>query len=81
MLGTVLVAIKSIEEAGIVGSWSIVLSMHVLFNSCSIAFFNLDQLKNIQNLFFLRVMIGAAFTFYANGLVEISDKSHIVILP
>ena len=66
--------LRSIEEAGIVGSWSI-----VFVNACPLLIlvplllFNLDQLKIYQRpIFFAGFMIGAAFTFYANGLVETS---------
>ena len=66
--------LRSIEEAGIVGSWSI-----VFVNACPLLIlvplllFNLDQLKIYQKpIFFAGFMIGAAFTFYANGLVETS---------
>ena len=66
--------LRSIEEAGIVGSWSI-----VFVNACPLLIlvplllFNLDQLKIYPKpIFFSGFMIGAAFTFYANGLVETS---------
>ena len=66
--------LRSIEEAGIVGSWSI-----VFVNACPLLIlvplllFNLDQLKVYPKpIFFAGFMIGAAFTFYANGLVETS---------
>ena len=66
--------LRSIEEAGIVGSWSI-----VFVNACPLLIlvplllFNLDQLKIYPiPIFFAGFMIGAAFTFYANGLVETS---------
>ena len=66
--------LRSIEEAGIVGSWSI-----VFVNACPLLIlvplllFNLDQLKIYPKpIFFAGFMIGAAFTFYANGLVETS---------
>ncbi len=66
--------LRSIEEAGIVGSWSI-----VFVNACPLLIlvplllFNLDQLKIYQKpIFFAGFLIGAAFTFYANGLVETS---------
>ena len=66
--------LRSIEEAGIVGSWSI-----VFVNACPLLIlvplllFNLDQLKIYpMPIFFAGFMIGAAFTFYANGLVETS---------
>jgi len=66
--------LRSIEEAGIVGSWSI-----VFVNACPLLIlvplllFNLDQLKTYPKpIFFAGFMIGAAFTFYANGLVETS---------
>ena len=66
--------LRSIEQSGIVGSWSI-----VLVNSCPLIilvpliFFNLDKLKKYPKpIFFAGIMIGAAFTFYANGLVQTS---------
>ena len=66
--------LRSIEQSGIVGSWSI-----VLVNACPLIilvpliFFNLDKLKKYPKpIFFAGIMIGAAFTFYANGLVETS---------
>ena len=66
--------LRSIEEAGIVGSWSI-----VFVNACPLLIlvplllFNLDQLKIYPKpIFFAGFMIGAAFTFYANGLVQTS---------
>ena len=66
--------LRSIEEAGIVGSWSI-----VFVNACPLLIlvplllFNLHQLKIYPKpIFFAGFMIGAAFTFYANGLVETS---------
>ncbi len=66
--------LRSIEQSGIVGSWSI-----VLVNACPLLilvpliFFNLDRLKKYPKpIFFAGIMIGAAFTFYANGLVETS---------
>ncbi len=66
--------LRSIEDAGIVGSWSI-----VFVNACPLLIlvplllFNLDQLKIYSKpIFFAGFMIGAAFTFYANGLVETS---------
>ena len=66
--------LRSIEQSGIVGSWSI-----VLVNACpllilvTLIFFNLDKLKKYPKpIFFAGIMIGAAFTFYANGLVETS---------
>ena len=66
--------LRSIEEAGIVGSWSI-----VFVNACPLLIlvplllFNLDQLKIYPKpIIFAGFMIGAAFTFYANGLVETS---------
>ena len=66
--------LRSIEQSGIVGSWSIVLE-----NACPLLilvpliFFNLDKLKKYPKpIFFAGIMIGAAFTFYANGLVETS---------
>ena len=66
--------LRSIEQTGIVGSWSI-----VLVNSCPLIilvpliFFNLDKLKKYPKpIFFAGIMIGAAFTFYANGLVQTS---------
>ena len=64
----------SIEQSGIVGSWSI-----VLVNACPLIilvpliFFNLDKLKKYPKpILFAGIMIGAAFTFYANGLVQTS---------
>ena len=66
--------LRSIEQSGIVGSWSI-----VLVNACPLIilvpliFFNLDKLKKYPKpIFFAGIMIGAAFTFYANGLVQTS---------
>ena len=66
--------LRSIEQSGIVGSWSI-----VLVNACPLLilvpliFFNLNKLKKYPKpIFFAGIMIGAAFTFYANGLVETS---------
>ena len=66
--------LRSIEQSGIVGSWSI-----VLVNACPLLilvpliFFNLDKLKKYPKpIFFAGIMIGAAFTFYANGLVQTS---------
>ena len=66
--------LRSIEQSGIVGSLSI-----VLVNSCPLIilvpliFFNLDKLKKYPKpIFFAGIMIGAAFTFYANGLVQTS---------
>lgn len=66
--------LRSIEQSGIVGSWSI-----VLVNACPLIilvpliFFNLDKLtKYPKSILFAGIMIGAAFTFYANGLVQTS---------
>ena len=66
--------LRSIEQSGIVGSWSI-----VLVNACPLIilvpliFFNFDKLKKYPRpIFFAGIMIGAAFTFYANGLVQTS---------
>ena len=66
--------LRSIEQTGIVGSWSI-----VLVNACPLLilvpliFFNIDKLKKYPKpIFFAGIMIGAAFTFYANGLVQTS---------
>ena len=66
--------LRSIEQSGIVGSWSI-----VLVNACPLIilvpliFLNLDKLKKYPKpIFFAGIMIGAAFTFYANGLVQTS---------
>ena len=66
--------LRSIDQSGIVGSWSI-----VLVNACPLIilvpliFFNLDKLKKYPKpIFFAGIMIGAAFTFYANGLVQTS---------
>ena len=66
--------LRSIEQSGIVGSWSI-----VLVNACPLIilvpliFFNFDKLKKYPKpIFFAGIMIGAAFTFYANGLVQTS---------
>ena len=66
--------LRSIEQSGIVGSWSI-----VLVNACPLIilvpliFFNLHKLKKYPKaIFFAGIMIGAAFTFYANGLVQTS---------
>ena len=66
--------LRSIEQSGIAGSWSI-----VLVNACPLIilvpliFFNLDKLKKYPKpILFAGIMIGAAFTFYANGLVQTS---------
>ena len=66
--------LRSIEQSGIAGSWSI-----VLVNACPLIilvpliFFNLDKLnKYPKPILFAGIMIGAAFTFYANGLVQTS---------
>ena len=66
--------LRSIEQSGIVGSWSI-----VLVNACPLIilvpliFFNFDKFKKYPKpILFAGIMIGAAFTFYANGLVETS---------
>ena len=66
--------LRSIEQSGVVGSWSI-----VLVNACPLLilvpliFFNLGKLKKYPKpIFFAGIMIGAAFTFYANGLVQTS---------
>ncbi len=66
--------LRSIEQSGIVGSWSI-----VLVNACPLIilvpliFFNLDKFKKYPKpILFAGIMIGAAFTFYANGLVQTS---------
>ena len=66
--------LRSIEQSGIVGSWSI-----VLVNACPLIilvpliFFNLDIFKKYPKpILFAGIMIGAAFTFYANGLVQTS---------
>ena len=66
--------LRSIEQSGIVGSWSL-----VFVNACPLIilvpliFFNLDKLKKYPKpIFFAGIMIGAAFTFYANGLVQTS---------
>ena len=66
--------LRSIEQSGIVGSWSI-----VLVNACPLLilvpliFFNLGKLQKYPKpIFFAGIMIGAAFTFYANGLVQTS---------
>lgn len=66
--------LRSIEQSGIAGSWSI-----VLVNACPLIilvpliFFNLDKLKKYPRpILFAGIMIGAAFTFYANGLVQTS---------
>ena len=66
--------LRSIEQSGIVGSWSI-----VLVNACPLLilvpliFFNLDKFKKYPKpILFAGIMIGAAFTFYANGLVQTS---------
>ena len=66
--------LRSIEQSGIVGSWSI-----VLVNACPLIilvpliFFNLNKLtKYPKPILFAGIMIGAAFTFYANGLVQTS---------
>ena len=66
--------LRSIEQAGIIGSWSI-----VFVNACPLIIlfplllFNLDKLKIYPKpILFAGIMIGSAFTFYANGLVETS---------
>ena len=66
--------LRSIEQSGIAGSWSI-----VLVNACPLIilvpliFFNLDKFKKYPKpILFAGIMIGAAFTFYANGLVQTS---------
>ena len=66
--------LRSIEQSGIVGSWSI-----VLVNACPLIilvpliFFLLDKFKKYPKpILFAGIMIGAAFTFYANGLVQTS---------
>ena len=66
--------LRSIEQSGIVGSWSI-----VLVNACPLIilvpliFFNFDKFKKYPKpILFAGIMIGAAFTFYANGLVQTS---------
>ena len=66
--------LRSIEQAGIIGSWSI-----VFVNACPLIIliplllFNLDQLKIYPKpILFAGIMIGSAFTFYANGLIETS---------
>lgn len=66
--------LRSIEQSGIVGSWSI-----VLVNACPLIIlvpliiFNLDKFKKYPKpILFAGIMIGAAFTFYANGLVQTS---------
>ena len=66
--------LRSIEQSGIVGSWSI-----VLVNACPLIilvpliFFNFDKFKKYPKpILFAGNMIGAAFTFYANGLVQTS---------
>ncbi|MFL2812444.1 MAG: DMT family transporter [Paracoccaceae bacterium] len=66
--------LRSIEQAGIIGSWSI-----VFVNACPLIIliplllFNLNQLKIYPKpILFAGIMIGSAFTFYANGLVETS---------
>ena len=66
--------LRSIEQSGILGSWSI-----VLVNACPLIilvpliFFNLDKFKKYPKpILFAGIMIGAAFTFYANGLVQTS---------
>ena len=66
--------LRSIEQAGIIGSWSI-----VFVNACPLIIliplllFNLNQLKIYPKpILFAGIMIGSAFTFYANGLIETS---------
>lgn len=64
--------LRTIEDAGLSGSWSV-----VFFNACPLIVlgpllvFNFRQLKGILGPTILAaVMIGLAFTLYANGLVE-----------
>ena len=68
------IPLRFIEQAGIVGSWSI-----VFVNACPLIILipllllNLNQLKLYPKpIFSAGFMIGAAFTFYANGLIETS---------
>jgi len=64
--------LRTIEGAGLSGSWSV-----VFFNACPLIvlcpllIFNFRQLKGIWGPTLLAaLMIGLAFTLYANGLVE-----------
>ena len=64
--------LRTIESAGISGSWSV-----VFFNACPLIVllpwlvFHLRKLKNIAGPTLLAaIMIGMAFTLYANGLLE-----------
>ena len=64
--------LRSIEELGISASWSV-----VLFNACPLVvlvpllLFNYRQLKGLVGPTILAgLMIGIAFTLYANGLLE-----------
>jgi drug/metabolite transporter (DMT)-like permease len=64
--------LRAIEEAGLVGSWSV-----VFFNACPLIVlcpllvFNFRKLTNVAGPTLLAaLMIGMAFTLYANGLLE-----------
>lgn len=64
--------LRSIENAGLSGSWSV-----VFFNACPLIVlcpwlvFNFKKLISVLGPTLLAaIMIGMAFTFYANGLVE-----------
>lgn len=64
--------LRAIENAGLSGSWSV-----VFFNACPLIVllpwlvFHFRKLKNIAGPTMLAaIMIGMAFTLYANGLVE-----------
>jgi len=64
--------LRTIESAGISGSWSV-----VFFNACPLIVllpwlvFHFRKLKNIAGPTLLAaIMIGMAFTLYANGLLE-----------
>jgi len=66
--------LRTIEETGIAGSWSV-----VFFNACPLLllcplfFFYLRKLHNVVwPTVFAALMIGMAFTMYATGLVETS---------
>ena len=64
--------LRTIEDAGLSGSWSV-----VFFNACPLIVllpwlvFHFRKLKNIAGPTMLAaIMIGMAFTLYANGLLE-----------
>ena len=66
------VPLRTIEESGISGSWSVfVFNACPLVVLCPLLAFNLKKLVGIfLPTAFAAVMIGLAFTLYANGLVE-----------